>query len=149
MRDVCKGKPSPVLAKELGISRTTVHILQRAMQCNARQRQLDTPLDDQHTETDEIFRHAGKLRSAPYRPDRHAATVGHPVPGYRTDAHDPPPMVGMVGRKSGQVRLPVVQRTSHDILAAHAAHSTCTQAVVSTDEWQGYAHSTQGITRGI
>lgn len=72
VRDVCKGKPSTVLAKELGISRTTVHILQRAMQCIARQRQLDTPLDDQHTETDEIFRHAGKIkeRTIPTRPTR-------------------------------------------------------------------------------
>jgi hypothetical protein len=71
VRDVCKGKPSTVLAKELGISRTTVHTLRRAMQHSAHPRQ-SAPPDNQHTETDEMFQHAGETRSeAPTRPIHH------------------------------------------------------------------------------
>ncbi|MGB9872070.1 MAG: transposase [Anaerolineae bacterium] len=68
LRGICKGEPSAVLARELGISRTTVHTLRVAIQKNAVLLQPDTPLEDAQTETDEMFQNAGeKGRNMPTR----------------------------------------------------------------------------------
>jgi len=62
LRGVCKGEPSATLAREIKISRKTVHDLRQALQVNARQLQPNTPLNDHHTETDELFQNAGEKR---------------------------------------------------------------------------------------
>jgi len=82
VRGVCNGEPSTVPATDVGISRTTVHTLRRAVQHTAWQRQPDTPLDDQDTETDELFQHAGETRNETRRPDR------PPRDGGPTDGED-------------------------------------------------------------
>lgn len=60
--------------------------------------------------------------------------------GHGTYENDRPPIVGTVGRESGQVRLRVVHQTTREILEEHVCRFTCAQAVVFTDEWQGYDH---------
>ena len=60
--------------------------------------------------------------------------------GHSTYALDRPPIVGSIGRESGQVRLRVVQRTDGRTLERHVAAYTQPEAVVNTDEWQGYNH---------
>jgi len=76
------GEPSTVLATDVGNSRTTDHTRRRAMQHTAQHRQPDTPLDDQYTETDELFQHAGETRNETRRPDR------PPRDGGPTDGED-------------------------------------------------------------
>jgi len=60
LRDVAKGESSMSLAEELGLSRTTVHHLRKELQQNAKRLQLDVPLADEHTKTDEMFQNAGE-----------------------------------------------------------------------------------------
>ena len=60
--------------------------------------------------------------------------------GHSTYALDRPPIVGSIGRQSGQVRLRVVHRTDGRTLERHIARFTRQDAVVNTDEWQGYNH---------
>lgn len=62
LRGVAKGESSMKLAQELGVSRTTVHYLRQELQENAERLQPDTPLTDEHTETDEMFQNAGEKR---------------------------------------------------------------------------------------
>jgi transposase-like protein len=63
LRGVAKGEPSMRLAQELGVSRTTVHYLRKELQQNAKRLQPEAPLiDDEHTETDEMFQNAGEKR---------------------------------------------------------------------------------------
>ena len=62
LRGVCQGTPSARLARELGLSRTTVHHLRQARQANARHLQPTTALADRHSETDEMFQNAGEKR---------------------------------------------------------------------------------------
>ena len=62
LRGVCKGEPTQPLARELGLSRPTVHQLRHALQRNAERLQPDTPLRDRQTETDEMFQNAGEKR---------------------------------------------------------------------------------------
>lgn len=83
LRGVCKGEPSTVLAEELGLSRTTVHTLRRAIQRNARQIQPETPLEDQQTETDELFQNAGEKRGETRRPGRSTSAAGKQATGAR------------------------------------------------------------------
>lgn len=62
LRGIAKGEPSMSLARELGVSRTTVHYLRQELQENAEHLQPDTPLTDEHIETDEMFQNAGEKR---------------------------------------------------------------------------------------
>ena len=66
LRGVLKGEPSATLAKELGLARSTVHLIRRELQTNAEELQPNTRLPDAETETDEMFQNAGeKGRTAP------------------------------------------------------------------------------------
>lgn len=62
LRGICKGEPTATLARELGVSRMTVHTLRHQLQAQAQQLQPTTPLADRHTETDEMFQNAGEKR---------------------------------------------------------------------------------------
>ena len=62
LRGVSKGESSMKLAKELSLSRTTVHELRKHLQTNAQRLQPDDPLMDEHVETDEMFENAGEKR---------------------------------------------------------------------------------------
>jgi transposase-like protein len=62
VRGVCKGEPTVTLARELGLTRSTVHEIRHALQANAHALQPVTPLPDQQTETDEMFENAGEKR---------------------------------------------------------------------------------------
>jgi hypothetical protein len=63
LRGVSKGESAMRLAEELGVSRATVHELRKELQQNARRLQPDTPLTDEHIETDEMFQsNAGEKR---------------------------------------------------------------------------------------
>ena len=58
--------------------------------------------------------------------------------GRGTYANDRPPIIGTVGRQSGQVRLRVAHHTNIATLSAHVHQFTQEGATVYTDEWQGY-----------
>jgi len=77
----------------------------------------------------------GEKHRDPLDPPRHRANKQK---GHGTYAKDRPPIVGTVGRESGQVRLRVVQRTDGKTLAQHVGQFTQLDAVANTDEWQGY-----------
>lgn len=67
-KGVCKDESSAGLAEELGLSRTTVHELRKEIQENAQELQPTSPLEDEHTETDEMYQSAGEKRGASSRP---------------------------------------------------------------------------------
>ena len=79
----------------------------------------------------------GKKHADPDDPPRRRANKQR---GPGTYANDRPPVVGTVGRRSGQVRLRVVKHTDRKTLEAHVASCTISKARVNTDEWQGYNH---------
>jgi hypothetical protein len=62
IRGVLKGESSATLAKELGLVRSTVHLIRKQLQANAQALQPNTALDDEHTETDEMFQNAGEKK---------------------------------------------------------------------------------------
>ena len=58
LRGVCKGEPTATIAREIGVTRQTVHVARKAIQANAKRLQPEAPLPDQRTETDEMFQNA-------------------------------------------------------------------------------------------
>lgn len=60
--------------------------------------------------------------------------------GRGTYANDRPPIVGTVGRQSGQVRIRMVKDTTGDTLEAHVHRFTRQDAQLFTDENQSYNH---------
>lgn len=64
LRGVLKGEASITLAAELKVSPQTILDLRRDVQDSARFLQSNTPLPDEHTETDEMFQNAGEKRRA-------------------------------------------------------------------------------------
>jgi transposase-like protein len=59
LRGVLKGEVSSTLAAELKVSPQTILNLRHDVQDSARFLQPNTPLTDEHTETDEMFQNAG------------------------------------------------------------------------------------------
>ena len=58
--------------------------------------------------------------------------------GHGTSENDRPPVVGTVGRESGQCRLRVCQHTNGKTLQKHVHGSTQKDTTCYTDEGQGY-----------
>lgn len=62
VRGVLKGESAATLARELGMSRTTITELRHRLQQNAAHLQSELPLPDKVVEADEMFQNAGEKR---------------------------------------------------------------------------------------
>jgi transposase len=82
----------------------------------------------------------GAKHSNPADPPRRRANKQK---GHGTYANDRLPIVGTIGRESGQVRLRVVKHTDSQTLKRHMGRFTRADAIANTDEWQGYNHIAQ------
>jgi transposase len=58
--------------------------------------------------------------------------------GHGTYENDRPPIIGTVGRLSGQVRLRVIERTDKTTLSQRIQTMTRAESSVYTDDWRGY-----------
>ena len=74
----------------------------------------------------------GDLHADPQDPPRRRANKQR---GHGTYENDRPPIVGTVGRESGQVRLRIVHHTDRETLCRHVHTFTQAAAQVYTDEW--------------
>jgi transposase len=79
----------------------------------------------------------GDLHADPSDPPRCRANKQR---GHGTYDNDRPPIVGTVGRESGQVRLRVVHHTDGETLEQHVHRFTQIDGMCYTDEWLGYNH---------
>jgi transposase-like protein len=79
----------------------------------------------------------GDKHSDPRDPPRRRANQRR---GHGTSENDRPPVVGTVGRESGQFRLRVRAHTEGKTLQKHVHGYTKTDTTCYTDEWQGYNH---------
>ena len=58
--------------------------------------------------------------------------------GHGTYHNDRPPVVGTIGRRSGQCRLRVAKRTTKRTLPGHVETFTRSHTTCYSDEWHGY-----------
>src|SRR5215813_749795 len=83
LRGVCKGESSASLAEELGVCRSTVHLLRQKVQANGYTLLAQGARPEAETETDEMFQDAGEKRSASCRSHRSATTPCQQAQGAR------------------------------------------------------------------
>jgi len=62
LRGFVQGQSSAQLSRELGLAYKTVLQWRRRVQANAQRLQADSPLDDNASESDELFQNAGEKR---------------------------------------------------------------------------------------
>lgn len=90
-------------------------------------------------ETDEMFQNAGEKgvpHLDPLDPPRRRANQQR---GHGTYDNDRPPVVGTIGRQSGEIRMEAVRRTDGKTLQAHVEAHSRPDATVNTDQWKGYS----------
>jgi transposase len=108
------------------------------MQAATWQRQETSPLPDEVTAADEAFHNAGE-KGDPHRdpadPPRRRANQRR---GKGTMANDCPPIQGVVGRDSGQIRLTVCDDTRQDTIPPQVEAKTAPGATLYTDESSAY-----------
>jgi transposase-like protein len=90
-------------------------------------------------EADEVYQNAGEkgvLHSDPEDPPRRRANKAQ---GYGTWETDRPPVLGIVGRESGQVQL-ILKKSARADLEPSVLDATQDGTTVNTDEWGAYYH---------
>ncbi len=63
VRGIVKGERAQVLANEIGVCRQTVQAVRKLILANSIRAQPEYPIEDEATETDEMFQNAGEKRS--------------------------------------------------------------------------------------
>jgi transposase len=139
LRGIAQGVPTARLARELGCDRKHLLELRRRMQDFA-ERWLDrNPLGDDVVEGDEMYQDAGEKGVEHPDPDDPPRRRANRRRGHGSFANDRPPVAGVVGRESGEVRLEVVDSAGAEELDEFVARSCLSGATVNTDEWRGYS----------
>jgi transposase-like protein len=138
LRGFAQGVPTARLARELGCDRKHLLELRRAMQGHA-ERWLDrNPLGDGVVEADEMYQNAGEKGREHPDPDDPPRRRGNGRRGHGSFANDRPPVAGLVGRESGEVRLEVIDSAGAAELDEFVGRSCLSGSVVNTDGWAGY-----------
>ena len=97
-------------------------------------------LSDTVTEADELYQNAGeKGRKHADDADPPRRRANH-ARGHGTWDTDRPPIAGVVGRSSGQIRLQVCAHSDRATLQPFVERRTRDDATVNTDEWSAYSH---------
>src|SRR5436305_1896045 len=96
------------------------------------------PLGDQVVEADGLDQDAGEEGVDHPDPDDPPRSRANGRRGHGTFANDRPPVAGMVGRESGEIRLEVVGSANANRLGELVDGSCLSGATVNTDEWCGY-----------
>ena len=138
LRGFAQGVPTAQLARELGCDRKHLLELRHLMQDDAA-RWLDrNPLGDEVVEGDEMYQNAGEKGIEHPDPDDPPRYRANNRRGHGTFANDRPPVAGVVGRESGEIRLEVVASAGAEELDEFVDRSCLSGATVNTDEWCGY-----------
>jgi transposase-like protein len=137
LRGFAQGVPTRHLAQELGCDYGTLLGHRHAMQA-ALQRRNGAPLEDAVVEGDEMFQNAGEKGRPHLDPADPPRTRANQRRGAGTLEHDRPPVQGVVGRASGQVRLTVCDNTQQDTVQPEVEAKTLEGAVFNSDESTAY-----------
>jgi transposase-like protein len=142
LRGFAKGATTAGLARELGRNRPHLQALRHRLQAAASAHRDAEPLPDREAEADEMYQMAGEKGVPHIDPADPPRRRGGRPKGCGTWKNDRPPIIGVVGREFGQVRLVVApsSREQYAIPAVRAA--TTPRATILTDEWPAYARLT-------
>jgi transposase len=140
LRGFAQGVSTAQLSRELTCSRRNLLKLRHQFQDQARWGLNRTPLKDPEVEADEMYQNAGEKGVPHLDPEDPPRRRANKTRGHGTMENDRPPVIGIVGRDSGEVRLEVVAHADQTTLDDFVAETTIPGATVNTDEWSGYNH---------
>jgi transposase len=92
------------------------------------------------TEADQLYQNTGekgRKHTDPLDPPRRRSNQAR---GHGTWASDRPPIIGVVGRRSGHIRLRVCKHSDRATLEGLVVAHTRRDAIINTDEWAAYHH---------
>lgn len=138
LRGIVQGVPTQGLASELEVDYSTLLQRRHRIQALALHNRSETPLLDEDTEADEMFQNAGEKGTFHPDPDDPPRRRANKRRGRGTMANDRPPILGLVGRQSSQVRLTVCQDTTKDTIQPQIEEKTAVDATLYTDESSAY-----------
>ena len=147
LRGFAQGVPTAQLARELECDRSELLKFRHRVQDAASRGRDRTPLGDASTEADEAYQNSGEKGVVHDDPDDPPRRRANKVRGHGTWENDRPPVCGVVGRESGQVRLTVAEHSDGETLRRVVGEVTTPRAMVYTDEWGGY-NGLPGMGRG-
>ena len=138
LRGFVQGTPTLQLADELecdyGILLGYRHKMQQSALLN-----LDTsPLKDMVTEGDEMFQNAGEKGDIHLDPEDPPRRRANNKPGGGTLENDRPPVQGVVGRESGEIRLAVCADTKQSTIQPKVEEKTLKGSLFNSDESSAY-----------
>jgi transposase len=140
MRGFAQGIPTLHLAQELNLDYETLLNRRHQVYRLAFENLPTDPLPDDETEGDEMFQNAGE-KGTPHRdpndPPRRRANKRR---GRGTMANDRPPVQGIVGRTTKQIRLIVCENTRQITIQPNVEDATETSTTFYTDESNAYLH---------
>jgi transposase-like protein len=136
LRGIAKGTSTKELAREVGCSVGQLLPLRHRLQGLA-QRALEeeqsAPLPDTEVEADEMFQNSGAKGERHDDPEDQPRCRGNKRRGQGTFDNDRPPIVGIVGRESGEVRMEVIEHADKATLEKFVVDNTEPQTMVFTD----------------
>jgi hypothetical protein len=138
LRGFAQGTPTARLARELACSRRHLLDWRPRLQAQAQAALDRTPLEDPVVEADEMDPNAGEKGMPHPDPEDPPRRRANKVRGHGTMAKDRPPVIGVVGRRSGEVRLEVAEHSDPGTLEIFVGAMTRPGPLVNTDEWSGY-----------
>ena len=138
LHGIAKGTPTVQIPRELGCDRKELLALRHRLQERARIGLDRNPLDDDVVEADEMYQNAGKKGIPHDDPDDPPRRRANSRRGHGTFGTDRPPIAGVVGRESGEVRLDVIETASMIELDDVVDRACLDGTTVNTDEWNGY-----------
>jgi hypothetical protein len=139
LRGVAQAVPTAQLARELGCDRKHLPGLRRRLRGDAARRLDREPLAGDVVEADEMYQDAGEKGIEHPDPDDPPRRRADRRRGHGTFADDRPPVAGMVGRESWEIRLEVVGSADGKELGEFADGSCPAGTTVNTDGWRGYS----------
>lgn len=140
MRGFVQGVPTLQLAEELGLDRGTLLERRHRIQQLALDHKPTDPLPDDVTEADEMFQNAGEKGEKHPDPDDPPRRRANNRRGLGTMANDRPPVLGVVGRTTGHLRLTVCDNTQQITIQPQVEHDTLSNTTLYTDESSAYHH---------
>lgn len=132
------GRPTSEIAAELELDYGTVLKWRHTLQEAALNKRITTVLSDEHGEADETYVNAGqpgeeKDDDDDDDPPRERANKAR---GRGTAAQDRPPIIGTVGRESGELRLEVAPAATGETISSFLSETTPADIILYTDGLQ-------------
>ena len=140
IRGFAQGTTTLQLSEELHLDYGTLLGRRHTIQAWALKHTPSTALPDEETEADEMFQNAGEKGTPHHDPDDPPRRRANKRRGRGTMDNDRPPVLGVVGRETKQIRLTVCDNTQQITIQPAVESQTESTTTLYTDESGAYNH---------